>query len=304
MAYFAGDGTAIIRASAIGSCETALIHSLLGQTPAAPPESMQRRFDDGHLHEPAILDYLRGLGWEIWDDQDTVAVPVSQGIVIVGHVDGLTTNVAQEKYVVECKSMSEMMFRLWKSHGIDAFPRYAMQISLYMRGTGRPALYAVKNKNSGEIDVCKFWDEPYSIAKLKAKAIRVVRLAKAGEVPDCQKPYDFPCPFFHLHPAEVEPGDVPQMPGLADLCADYVRAKDQVKFWQEKADAAKAVILEDLPYAEPVVSAGDYEIKKTVVTTTRFDTKKYRADNPEDTRYDTTTETVRLDVSARPQDTD
>lgn len=303
IAFFDDNGTAVFRASAIGMCEGALVRSLRGLEGAEPPEAMQRRFQDGHLHEPAIIAYLITSGWQVLQDkgQEAVRVSVADNIIIQGHVDGIAIRDGKH-YVVECKSMSDAMYKKWMNQGFDAFPKYAMQISVYMTALQLPALYAVKNKDNGEIDVRIIEKPPYLVAKLKAKAIRVVRTSATANTPACPKPYDYPCPFYAYHDAPekaepVEPGDLLN-DDIDNLCVDLQSAKTQTAYWKDRVEEIRDRILEAVQDRQ-VAQTKHYDIKVTVVKQRRLNTGRLRAAFPDLSQFENETTSTRLDVDVR-----
>lgn len=304
IAFFNDDGVAVFRASAIGSCEAALVHSLRGQTPSAPPEHMLRRFEDGHLHEPAILEHLRKQGWaiDVAASQQEIRVVVSDQIVIVGHVDGVAQKDGVHA-VVEAKALSDSGYKKWVKEGFAGFPKYAMQISVYMNALQMPALYAVKNKNSGEVDVQVVEAPPFLLAKLKAKAMRVVKVSHTEKTPDCPKVFDFPCPFFQLHPergGHVVPVDDPTelRDELNDLCTGYIEAKGNEARWKELAEEKRARLIEEMGEARESATSL-FTLEKTVVRTRRLDTKKLKGAFPDLSQFEVESESTRLTVKPR-----
>lgn len=299
IAYFADDGTAIFRASAIGNCEAALVYSLRGMEPSPPPPDMQARFDDGHLHEPAIIEHLRKAGWVIDQSQDTVKIHVNESIIINGHVDGVGTNEQGVKAVIECKALSDSGYKKWVKEGFGAFGKYAQQATVYMHALNLPLVMAVKNKNSGEVDVQFVEAPPYLLAKLKAKAIRVVRLSGTARTPECPKVKDYPCPFFKLHQDDTGPVDDEDLlpDRLNDLCVDYQSAQARVKDWEETAKGLRAKILEELGQAESG-RTGLYEIQKQTVKQMRLNTQKLKQ-SMNVSQWEEPTEYVKLTVKAR-----
>ena len=301
IAYFDDNGVAVFRASAIGSCEAALVHSLRGMEPSPPPESMMRRFEDGHLHEPAILNHLRKMGWTIDEAQKELVVSVSDQIRIVGHIDGLGEKDGLHA-VVECKALSDSGYKKWVKEGFEGFPRYSMQISVYMNALKLPAVFAVKNKNSGEVDVQFVEAPPFLLAKLKAKAIRVVKVSHTDKTPACPKVYDYPCPYFHLHEGRDEgkarADDADLGDELNDLCDRYLNAKASEKNYKEMAEQYRARLLEEIGEIDGGRTSL-YEIKRTVSSSRRLNTGKLRAAFPDLSQFEEVSESTRLDVKPR-----
>lgn len=232
--------------------------------------------------------------------QFTVEIGVGKSALIRGHMDGIGLvengrrfNVGAPKgtgrgaeFVVEAKAFGESYFAKAKRHAVkgvlrpdwlDEFPYYAMQASIYMHGTGLPLLFAVARKNddgivTGDSEVLYGWVDvaPVSLAKIKAKVTRVLRVAESGDEVAC-KTVQYPCPYFELHDDKPDASE-----GAVDLGADselglavevYMEASDQAKTWDQAKREAKQnldAILADR--GAELVKYGQLLVKRTVST--------------------------------------
>lgn len=202
------DGTVTYRASALGDgCTRALVLSRLGYDERPPPQQMQERYNEGHLHEGAVLGRMREEGWTIWDEQATVTLMVSGKIRVVGHIDAKgalvtkTGNVGGEARIVEVKTQSKDEFAKFEKDGWEGglWPRYKWQLSCYMLATGLPAVVVRKDRNSGTIRP-EWVDEPfYTLAQIRARVLSVEMLAADGIGPEeCGPERIWPCPFYYM----------------------------------------------------------------------------------------------------------
>lgn len=201
------DGVVTYRASALGGgCTKALVMSRLGMDERPPPADMLARYQEGNLHEGAILNRMKEEGWTIWDEQATVTLMVSGRLRVVGHIDGkgamkVSDTQMGEARIVEVKTQSKDEFAKFDKDGWDGglWPSYKWQLSCYMLATGLPAVVVRKDRNSGTIRM-EWVDEPfYDLAAVRARVLSVEVLAADGIGPEeCGPEKIYPCPFYYL----------------------------------------------------------------------------------------------------------
>lgn len=223
-------------------------------TPLPPPDDLAVRFADGHMHEAAVVNLLETTwGAEILDSQLEVALDLGDlgggaNVTVRGHIDGIVGSPVilpsedgdiqvPGPAVLEIKSLSQSSTEKWRREGFDGFPRYAVQISVYMIALGIPAVFVVKNKNSGQLTVRVVHTPPVSLEEL-ADRVRVVEQAE-DVMPVCSLS-DFPCPYLYLHDEVSKKGvksDVVEVedPTLNLLAAEYEQARET----ERRAGAAK-----------------------------------------------------------------
>lgn len=144
-------------------------------------------------------------------------------VFIRGHVDGFAKpKAARNDRVLEVKTMSKNRFDKWMRLGknarerllTDEFEHYAWQISAYMWHYGMGAMYVVKNRDSGKLDISEIKLPPIDLKTIRKKIIKVELWSKKGEIPPCEAASNdqFFCQFPYLHnggdqPFGVEPVD-------------------------------------------------------------------------------------------------
>lgn len=148
--YVEPSGVVVYRSSAVGGCIKGLVAARKGLQPLPWTDDTLRRFEDGHLHEPAILREVEKQGWIITGQQDTVELEVMKGVLIRGHIDGIATD-GLKSYVADAKAVSKGSYEKFKSQGIRVFPQYIWQLFTYMLAMELPGMFAFKNKDSGEV---------------------------------------------------------------------------------------------------------------------------------------------------------
>lgn len=263
------DGTITYRASALGGeCTRALVLSRLGYDERPPPADMQERFNEGHLHEDAVLARMKDEGWTIWDQQAEVSLMVSGKIRVVGHIDAKGAVVLSKEgfdkdvtpRVVEVKSQSKDEFAAFQSSGWESgyFPRYKWQLSCYMHATGLPAVVVRKDRNSGKLAL-EWVDEPfYTVQQIRSRVLSVEVLAADGIGPEeCGPGTIYPCPFFYMpgHGSDrtKNKGVVPvnrkiiageEAQRLDDLARRHEIARENERTAKAAKDAARSALVE------------------------------------------------------------
>lgn len=278
----------VYRASGVGSCVKALVAALMGYEEQRYPKAekiMEDAAREGNLHERSILEYMREQGWDIGGSQAPFSVRVIPGVIIRGHVDGFGTHedYPEEEFVVEAKTMSNDRFKLWKAEGWAAFRGYAWQISAYMKATGLRGLYAIKNRNSGEVIWFILDEPPVKWGTIREHLIRAEMAYLKGDLPPCDDVdagEKFFCPYVYLHDVE-EDDDV----GLLDDVTGAVIANLAEQHWdltqKIKPLQAKLKVLEPQRKAvgkdlEPhmlgkKVEAGGFEVTRVDQTRKKLD---------------------------------
>jgi hypothetical protein len=227
-AYVDEDGTLVLRASAITQCTRLLAGVAEGWEQKQAPEGIQRRFDDGHLHEMDIINrtalhYKGELG------ADGVKIAGSLRILpgkvrIEGSADALLEAIVgfgeleDGTCLIEAKSMAKAAWAEWKLKRFAAFEAYAWQASIYQIAIGRvyglghpmPLVMACKNKDSGEIDYHAVPEPPVSLARIRSRAMEVYKAwqkVRTGEVALEEMLCDrttYPCPLYYIHETKQE----------------------------------------------------------------------------------------------------
>jgi len=223
----------IYRASGVGSCLTALVAAKLGYEEDRSKyvsDILTNAAREGNMHEGAVIDTLKSeLGWRVRGGQKSIEMKVIPNVIIRGHIDGtcFPPKMKNER-LLEVKTMSRDRFKKWIGMGPDArtrllsedFESYGWQISAYMHQMGMAAIYTVKNRDSGVLDISEITVPPVDLKTIKKKIIEAEMWFKRGEIPPCTTTSSskFFCPFPYLH-EDVSPfGDEPdsELPPISD----------------------------------------------------------------------------------------
>ncbi len=209
------EGTTVIyRASSIGNCIRGLAASRIGYDPTDHPNWLLAKFAEGNTNEPVILKLLEDSGkfaianpedhgFRVVAGQTEVEIPIGSTVKVRGHLDGLAVEISTgEVFMVECKALGKSFRAKYEKGGIAAFPYYATQLSLYMVGTGLPALFVLgwKDKDGVVQDIHTeiFHKPPISLAMVKARIAKVERAKAENQLPTCDQD-QYPCQFYYLH---------------------------------------------------------------------------------------------------------
>lgn len=229
---------AVYRASSLGKCFRGLVASRLAMEPQDNPDWLKKRVAEGHAAEPTILKWAEanehyghtirllnpkddtsyaGLREMVrrqteHDGQFAMEMMVGNNAMIRGHLDGIgqvyVHDVGSEwengqKLVVEAKKFGPSYMKLWERHGIEAFPYYMTQLTLYMEGTGLPALFVIgesERDEAGDVEIVRyhttpFYHPPGNLAEYKMRVMKAERQAGTGMLPECDMK-DYPCQWY------------------------------------------------------------------------------------------------------------
>ena len=270
IAYQEGD-LSIYRASGSGSCLTALVAAKLGYEEARTKyvaDILNNAAREGNLHEDSVVNTLKEEhGWRAWGSQDIMEHQVIPRVFVRGHIDGFCKPPkAQKDRLLEVKTMSKDRFKKWMSLGANArtrllsdeFESYAYQISWYMIHYNMSAMYVVKNRDSGLLDISEIKTPPIDLKTLKKKIIAAEMWFKRGELPPCETEggSKFFCPFPYLHTdespfrdepdVEAPPFESAQMAIIEEMAKHYVDLQKKVgllkPYDEERKEVGKKLI--------------------------------------------------------------
>lgn len=226
------------------------------------------------------------------DQQWEVNVPVSDTVVITGHTDGKCLGLMFDEAdywetdrgremgalfdydggpvvspgefrVFEAKTMSHAAFTRWAAmtwaERWAAYPGYAKQMTCYVRGmsaldgtTYDKWVYAVKNKESGEILIECGYGEPYPWPMIVAQVMSVEAHVRNGlPIPEaCHPNTQWPCPVFYVGPCGDEERQTLDERGaevVVALANTYNENKIEEKRAKEAKEKARDEIKKHLP---------------------------------------------------------
>jgi hypothetical protein len=283
-------GLVVYRASAVGGCSRALAAEKLGFNPLPFNESTLTIFREGHRHEDHVIEDLTEQGWRFSGQQDEVEVKVTPSVLIRGHLDaiGIPPN-EDDRVVAEVKALGDSTFKLFVRKGIMAFPRYAVQLSIYMHAKAMPGAFVVKSRNSGGIVIVRFSEPPVEMKEIRAKVARAEAMARAGDLPGCDVESQWNCPFLYLHDETTGQvakgegdldGEVDATTGakLEALAEAYDSARERLKQAETVKTEARDRLVSAMAAADlKKATAGRFALSRSTRTQRRVDMDALRA---------------------------
>lgn len=289
IAYTEGKKT-VIRASAIGGCTKALVAARMGYQGVSPPGWLQGKFDESSELEWEVGERAQeSIGYPVMRPEESrgaglVEWSVGKNIVVRGHVDGWVA-VGWPYQVFEAKALGKDLFGKWKSKGMEAFPYYAAQLTVYMKALETGAYFVVLNKDTGEVDWEFFEKEeyPYSLGELRVKALAV---AKEEDLPEvCDVDMGIVCPFPYLHTNGDEEGEE-MWDKLRTLAEEYHEVREKAKWYEERKKEIGKEIKSQLDEEGVEKAIGDgVSVKKVKQTRKKWLEKKMREDGIDPDEY-------------------
>ncbi len=199
----------VYRASALGSCDRELVAHRRGMVGSPTPDWLQVRFDEGHDWEAKILTrFSEDTGLALRGYQAQGALLVGKNVAVRGSIDAETDDA-----VVDAKFLGPDLYRKLIKDGIKAFPHYEWQQAVYAHAMekSRICLAMGLKEIEGEGDdrqvvgiaeMHYLWvdvaDLP-TVGQIKARVMKLEKLAAGDEWPVCPVPFQYPCAFDYLH---------------------------------------------------------------------------------------------------------
>ncbi len=253
------------RASEIGHpCERYLVFlRTRWQEKALHDVALQFIFDEGRMHEDAVLATLTAAGLKLIEQQRAFDWPKYQ---ITGHIDAKVLS-GNRAIPLEIKSSSPFVFNKLNSVQ-DLFDgeyvylkKYPAQMTLYMLMDGKDeGLFLFKNKVNGQLkEIPMTLDYTYGESLIQ-KAERINRHVEAGTIPD---PVEWSeevcggCGFAHICMPEVR-RDALEITDMPELEAKLKR-REELKVLAREYEALDKEIKIFFKEKEKVV-VGDYLI--------------------------------------------
>jgi len=281
-------------ASSLGDrCERRLYYRRVAwdrQEPVSP--ELQAIFDEGGLHEPAVIARINALGVRVLGEQVTRTLEAHE---ISGRPEG-HVEYGGLPILLEVKSISPNGFRRLKTaadvrEDRSYYGKWYGQVQTYLAAADyRAALLVLKDKSSGALRFIPIARDQEAIDGLLAKADRVNAAVKAQEPPPFPEDLSLceGCPFRGracAPPLDAGPGAaILSDPDLLDAAQTWEATLDAAKAHEEAEETIKAAVR-----GKPMAVLG-----RLVCTSKSYQTTRY--DVPEDVRapYARKTEAVRV----------
>lgn len=199
----------VYRASALGSCERELVAHRRGMSGSPTPDWLQTRFDEGHDWEDRILErFMEDQRVALRGQQARGTILVGKNVAVRGSIDAETDDA-----VVDAKFLGPDLYRKLIKDGIGAFPHYMWQQAVYAHALEKSRICLAmglkdiegegdERRIKGIAEMHYLWvdvaDLP-TLGQIKARVLRLEKLAEGDGWPDCPSPFQYPCPFDYLH---------------------------------------------------------------------------------------------------------
>lgn len=199
----------VYRASALGSCERELVAHRRGMSGSPTPDWLQTRFDEGHDWEDRILErFMEDQRVALRGQQARGTILVGSNVAVRGSIDAETDDA-----VVDAKFLGPDLYRKLIKEGIKGFPHYEWQQAVYAHAMEKQrvclamGLKDIEGEGdervvTGIAEMHYLWvdvkDLP-TLGQIKARVMRLEKLAEADGMPACPVPFQYPCPFDYLH---------------------------------------------------------------------------------------------------------
>lgn len=274
----------IIRISEAGGCARKIQLQYQGVEGLPLWEGTLRAFEEGHIHEPSILDWakdnLPGAPYELKDCQREVHIED----FLEGHIDGILKNNLGE-VLVEAKALSRRGFQELREKGVrEAHPQYFTQVQLYLYALNLERGWLVaRNKETPKNQLWDMHTELINLernfAKSEIERLRLVAKAiESGE--DIAPPYnpetDWHCkPAYCIYANVCWPGyhkEIKKLENKEELIGivnSYAELCNQIKELEQERDGLKEIILSSVNGSAKI---GDWLVEVVERRSERFDT--------------------------------
>ncbi len=223
------DGKVYYRASALGGCINELVLFRRGELGEDKSAYIEKVLEAGNEYEAAVRAHVaQQLDLTVVSHEDPVEWEVAPGFFVTGNTDGRLNN----GHGLEIKTLGPDSFKNFVRSGLEKFPEYQWQLSVYMHAVGLPWLYAAAERSREEVDgeyefyvdvnstkiLAPITEPPIPVERIRRKIRRVETLAQMEieELPQCEKTKF--CSMVRFHELiggnieaeaaeEVKPGD-------------------------------------------------------------------------------------------------
>lgn len=263
--YREGD-VLVFRASAIGRPLRCLVLAAIGEEPMPSPEYLTQAAEAGNQAEVDVKRQLTEMGYQLDGDDDqyevelsrVVTVPSGKRWVIVrGHLDSLRcVSPSGDDRMLEVKSMSPNVWAKWKLHRFHAFPSYAHQLSVYMTATEKKALYAVLNRETGELELTEVDTPPIEIDAIENKLRIAAVLAELNTPPECDLTDGYECAYGHMCNRKRPEIEIGGEGAVVRLVKEYLEVDAKRKEIDAERDRLRALIAKQVEGIEKTTVPG------------------------------------------------
>ena len=189
----------IFNISEAGRCARTITAEHLGLHRFEPDEGAKLRMREGNRHEQFIREDLPEHGWKsilpdgaYCDDcgRGGVHVDLDFGSYrFVGHYDDLVRQLkpTYQVHLGEYKAMGRFTWQKMVKIGLDDHRTYSMQVFLYHLATDLPIMYAMKNRDTGQMRVFPYHPWHLNEEDVEERFSVIAQCIADKELADCDK---------------------------------------------------------------------------------------------------------------------
>ena len=193
-------------------CDKAIVATALGFEPQPKPEWFQEVLDEGtRMEEHIAVMYMEDKGEMPTDDQKEITLEIMDGVMIVGHIDGLVWRTGSP-WLWEAKKFRDSTWQKAVKSGVECNKNYPMQVSVMMHALSDEydadveldfvvGHYDTDTDSITEIHTHHYTDPPINRLAIRKRIAHLEKLVAAGDLAGtaCPLPLQYPCGFFHFH---------------------------------------------------------------------------------------------------------
>lgn len=288
--YVEDDGLVVYRASALGGCPVSLARARQGFTPMPFPEKFGEYFARGNEIEEIVLMELAASGWFLGETQEEVQLLLIGGnpaTVVRGHIDATGTGPDGYKRLVEIKATNSAYFKELEAKGFGTpglMQKYLWQTSVYMTALELEGVLVFRNWEDDNplTNTAYFYMEKphYTRLQLMERVMQVEKWVADDTVPVECNVYEYPCPFYYLHPPEDrEEVDAEEAEEIGRLAEEYDRLGKKIGSDTKRRKDVATGLLERLGERDRIEATG-YRVTRYVGSHKELDRTQFTVDYP------------------------
>ena len=248
------------------------------QEEAAPDPTLLSIFQEGSVHETAVIRQLENAGYRVLSQQTAFEYPEH---TITGSIDGILTDGHTTAVPIDVKSMSPYSFRSIVPHDANSVRHhehhyvrgyYSQMVMYCLMGEKPLGMLLFKNKTTGELKQVEVPLDYAHAEELIQKADAVNAHVAAGTLPD-RIPYSEAicgkCSFFHVclpDEALLQGVTLADDPELLEALRRRAALKASVDEYKDLDEKIKQRAQQALPEDGEAVVGTEYVVRVTTRT--------------------------------------
>lgn len=268
------------RASGLGGCPRRLWAARSKFDAKPPPAALQKAFDKGHELEPMILALAEerlNTKFTWYQQETTLSLGVNaagQNLWVVGHVDAVYRSPNLGGIPVDAKAFAQSTMNDFLANGIESFPHYAYQQSVYALGLNTTRfILPLYNKDTEELIIKQYDSLPVTREQITMKVLEIELAFENGSSSDdipCDSSWG--CPYSYLHD---EKDDESLTSSDLETAIAYNRVSEKIKSLESAKSILGKRLLESLDYTDDLRKFTSPSVTVSVINNSkRFDQQR------------------------------